>query len=308
MPYRQLEKAIAKSSVLVKTGTTCVKKQLPFTKLTLCPNADGSSFAVIFSMSHVVANGNGYYAVQNMLADNSEIFAIDPVRNEAFFKQGPELVGKKEMASMMSTPAILNSIGCMLFGKKPTLHCFLIDEAKLTAAKEQAKGQAPFISTNDILTSGFGLASCPKMLLMAFDFRGRVEGLSDKNAGNYNGGCLYDKATYSSPAAIRSSLQGKPPYSRCDPLPGAMTRTTCKCSVITNWASMSKGDLTIPGCTQTLHVPYVVSSEACWDTAVVFKARPGQVAMMMFVKNTSVKELQEKLPLGDSLGKMFPGD
>ena len=54
----------------------------------------------------------------------------------------------------------------------------------------------------------------------AFDFRGRVEGLSDKNAGNYNGGCLYDKATYSSPAAIRSSLQGKPPYSRCDPLPG----------------------------------------------------------------------------------------
>jgi hypothetical protein len=38
----------------------------------------------------------------------------------------------------MSTPAILNSIGCMLFGKKPTLHCFLIDEAKLTAAKEQA--------------------------------------------------------------------------------------------------------------------------------------------------------------------------
>ena len=83
MPYRQLEKAIAKSSVLVKTGTTCVKKQLPFTKLTLCPNADGSSFAVIFSMSHVVANGNGYYAVQNMLADNGEIFAIDPVRNEA---------------------------------------------------------------------------------------------------------------------------------------------------------------------------------------------------------------------------------
>ena len=68
---------------------------------------------------------------------------------------------------------------------------------------------------------------------------------------------------------------------------------------------MSKGDLVIPGCEQTLHLPYVMAEPI--DCCVVFKARPGKVAVMMFVQNGTIDDLRRELPLGEVVSAdIFP--
>ena len=78
--------------------------------------------------------------------------------------------------------------------KKNPPQCFYLDKEKLKTAKEIAAaepGAAPFVSSNDIVTSGFARATNSKMITMAMDFRGRLEGLTTKHAGNYHLGLLF---------------------------------------------------------------------------------------------------------------------
>merc|ERR1712046_109246 len=115
------------------------------------------------------------------------------------------------------------------------------------------------ISMNDVLTSNYGNLVKPRVLTMAIDFRGKIAGLSEKDAGNYHSGLLYDKNGYATPSAIRESLTGPLPLSRVT-LPGCCSAMFCRQATITNWASMTKGEFSIAGCNQTLQLPCVDAS------------------------------------------------
>ena len=67
--------------------------------------------------------------------------------------------------------------------KKVEPECYYVDMEKLKELKEKAKteeGAAPYVSTNDLITSGFGRAVKAQMLHMPANIRGK-RGLREKS-------------------------------------------------------------------------------------------------------------------------------
>jgi hypothetical protein len=308
MPYSKLAEELAKSKgCVVENGNGLIASGRPVCKLTVLSSAQASdSFAVIFSMSHTVGDGHTYYTVLDMLSETAELTAMEVTRHEKFQDAIPDTMGKKEYDFMMNPPfcMICHYMGIMVTAKKVTPQCFLLDKGKLDAAKAKAKaesGAAAFVSTNDILTSGFGRAVKAKMLTMAVNMRSKIAGLTAKHAGNYFGGLVWGPEGYGSPNAIRSALSAPPPLSRAT-LPGCCVSGNWT-AMISNWSSMSKGNLDIPSCQQTLHLPYLNTAEMMEDSCIVFKARPGEVAVMLFLQNATLDAVKAELPLGDPVSE-----
>ena len=252
-PYFPLIHIAASLAAHVPSGHTLIKTGRPVSMLTIAPNESGQGFAVIFSLSHCVADGHTYFTILNMLGEGSELFAMEEVRNESLRTGLPQEVGEREYKQMTApnTATILNFLGSMMTAKKTSPQCYYLDKEKVNALKEEVKAvksesKVPYITTNDIITSGFGKAVKAKLLTMGMDFRGRLEGLTKKHAGNYHLGCLWGPDGYDSPTALRAALNGPPPYSRVDSLPGC-----CGCwgnwsAMISNWSSLSRGAVNIP--------------------------------------------------------------
>ena len=311
MPYSELQKNIsAAKTVCLPNGGELIKSKEPVCKLTIAPKKDKSGFPVIFCMSHTVGDGHTYYSILNMLSSTAEIIAMDVVRKEEFSMEGAgaKITGEKEIKFMMNPGLCMMCyyMGIMM-RKKVEPACYLIDTEKLKALKEKAKtepGAPSYVSTNDIITSGFGRATKANMLTMPVNIRGRQDQCGKNLAGNYWTGLMFGADALSSPNSLRHVLLGKAPYSRCV-LPGCCIKGNWS-SMITNWSSMSNGNLNIPECTQILHLPYLNTKEMLEDSCVIFKARPKQVAVMLFLHSVTVGDIKKELPLGEQVSaKMF---
>lgn len=314
MPYVELAKAVNKSSAQLPAGKKLAKAGTPVSKLTVTPcSSDG--FAVIFSMSHMIANGGTYYMILNMLSGEAKVTPLNPERKQAMSDRVPEYVGAKHYKYMTaSVPNVLNSVGSLIRGKKVTSHCFLVDEEKLSIAKKEAESQGcalpegVHVSTNDVITSGFGKVMKPRLLTMAMDFKGRIEGLSREDAGNYHAGIILDPDSYAEPSIIRQAVTGPPPCSRAA-LPGCCTAMRCRLAIITSWAGF-KG-IEIPECKQTMHCPAVdisgMVAKAQDSLCIVFNPTPGKTAILCCVKSVKAKDIMAGLPLAGPLSaKMWP--
>ena len=311
MAYTEMqEKIIAAQTVCLPNGGGLIKSGKPVCKLTVAPKKDGTGFAVIFCMSHTVGDGHTYYSILNMLSNTTEITEMDIVRKEEFSMEGvgAKMTGEKEFKFMMNPGLCMMCyyMGIMM-RKKIEPQCYLIDMEKLNILKENAKketGAEEYVSTNDIITSGFGRATKAQMLTMPINIRGKEEKCNKNLAGNYWTGLMFGADALSSPNGIRNSLNGQAPYSRCV-LPGCCIKGNWS-SMITNWSSMSNGSLDIPDCTQILHVPYLNTKEMLEDSCVIFKARPNEIAVMLFLHSVTLDEIKQELPLGEKVSeKMF---
>lgn len=60
------------SGAKIPQGRKLVNKGLPVSKLTIA-SAGAAGFAVIFSMSHTIANGGTYYQILNMISADGTI-------------------------------------------------------------------------------------------------------------------------------------------------------------------------------------------------------------------------------------------
>eukprot|EP00966_Prymnesium_polylepis_P092455 2140056-Prymnesium_polylepis.1 len=262
-------------------------------------------------MSHTISNGGTYYQILNQLSADAAIISMNPTRKHDIRDKVTEHMGKAHWDHLNGCSNTLNALGKIFFGKNPTAHCFLVDDAKLSTAKAEAKakpGAPEKISANDVLTSAFGRVCRPRLLIMACDFKGRIEGTVAEDAGQYHGGLIFDEQGYAEPAAIRQALTGPPPCSRAA-LPGCREGMRCPTGLITSWAAFK--DLAIPACTLALHTPceqtsgMVVKSQNA--TCIVFNPRPGKVAMLCICKDVSSDELMAGLPFEGPLApKMWP--
>ena len=262
-------------------------------------DADGG-FALIFSMSHVVCNGGTYYQLLNMLSADGEVVAMNPTRQEALQDKVYEYMGRKEYAFLNGAANMCNALRKVFFGKNPQAYCFLVDDAKLSEAKAAAKAKpdAPDrISANDVLTSAYGKVCQSSLLIMACDFKGRIEGTSATDAAQYHAALLLDADGYGSPASIRKALMGPPPLSRAA-LPTFWKAQGSRLGLITSWAALKS--LSIPSCQLTLHTPCEQTSglvvKAQDDTCIVFNPKPGKLAMLCMTTKLSPDELMAALP------------
>jgi hypothetical protein len=310
MRYEELSRA-AKSAV-VKKGSKLINKPAPVTRITIVPdvNCPEEGFALIFSISHIAADGQTYYQILNSLSTAGTIQPLQATRIQKASEKVAHAVGKKEYGFLFSVPMICNVLKGMVFSKKAACFAFYVDPDKVKKAKAEVTANptegVDFISTNDILTSSFARTIRARLCMMAINFRNRIDGIVDKDAGNYEAALLYDEEKYERPSSIRKTLQEGPPFlTTAKPLPGFWEGLLCTLGQITNWATFA-GDLVFEGCEQQLHLPMYNTGMIPFDCAIVFRPMPGKLAVMYFAKTVGREELLSSCELGEPVStKMF---
>jgi hypothetical protein len=101
-------------------------------------------------------------------------------------------------------------------------------EQKTAAA---AAGEVAYVSTNDCTVSAFLNCLRPDCAIMAINFRGKLAGCGEADAGNYEDLITYMRGDYETAALLRRSVDGAP-YRRAGAPPTAM---------LSNWAHFAGG-------------------------------------------------------------------
>ena len=138
-----------------------------------------------------------------------------------------------------------------------------------------------FVSTNDILTSWFLKSDKLTFGIMAVNMRGRMTGITNTLAGNYEYSLHYFPQQYSTPLGIRKALVNKAGLrtSRSD-FSSVFERLRTRHGLVTNWASVHQ-DLVLPGCKQIVHMPIIDSPPMFGGCLVIFKATAEQLGMYL---------------------------
>ena len=122
---------------------------------------------------------------------------------------------------------------------------------------------------------------------MAINFRGKLEGCGEEDAGNYEELITYLRGDYETPALLRKSVSGRP-YRRAGTPPTAMLTNWEHMrggtyGAITNWSTFAK-ELKLDGATEELHLPLFDWAKACpacvFGSLCIFQSAPGKVAAM----------------------------
>ena len=165
---------------VVDNGYALVGKDKPLTLLTII-ESHFNEYSLIFSISHVIADGRTYYEIYKMLQPGAEVRSLSPARVKTFSTAMRDVCqgAQREMDwSNSAWGGILLTFG-MIGNPKTKCFAFYLDDEKVAAAKQvaAADGGVPYVTTNDILTSGFFNACQPRLGFMGFDCRGKVEGV-----------------------------------------------------------------------------------------------------------------------------------
>lgn len=307
MKYMELAKAL--KPAIVQKPKDIINQDFFVTKLTLCNDLldKTAGFSLIFSLSHSVADGHTYYKVLNMLCAGSKVYPLNVKRKEEEISKIINALGKREYTYINSFSHVVNVFKGLLLRKNTKVYAFYIDQEKIEGIKAQEKQEDAhnYVSSNDILTSTYSNFLNTRLTLMAINFRNRITGLNEYDAGNYEGAILYDTNTYSTPSHVRKSLQtGSKFKGLSKPLPGLVEGMVCKMGLITNWASFSK-ELHIEGCEELLHLPIAnAAGRIPYEMAVIFRARKEKTGIIYFTQKFEREQFTSSiLPVKISISK-----
>lgn len=248
--------------LMMKTG-----KNEPIFRLTIipCKENPNTSFAVMLQLSHIVGDGATYYKLMSMLmsTDEENIVPLNAARNMRSGEQQIAAMGNEEGRILESSGYHLNILKGVLqsaFSSSPLIPRFAIvdqskiEEIKVTAAKESG---LPFVSSNDVITSWFLQQTKAKIGLMAINWRNRLDGHTETQAGNYENVLLYRRADSMTPDLIRRSLKTFRRVVTADvKVPGFFELLSMKeIALVTNWASFAAKKNEIEGCIEDYHIP-----------------------------------------------------
>eukprot|EP00441_Pelagodinium_beii_P014498 CAMPEP_0197659264 /NCGR_PEP_ID=MMETSP1338-20131121/46928_1 /TAXON_ID=43686 ORGANISM="Pelagodinium beii, Strain RCC1491" /NCGR_SAMPLE_ID=MMETSP1338 /ASSEMBLY_ACC=CAM_ASM_000754 /LENGTH=412 /DNA_ID=CAMNT_0043236107 /DNA_START=61 /DNA_END=1299 /DNA_ORIENTATION=+ len=299
------ELAVQKGALIQKMGAR-------ITKLVVVePEQAGGEFAIVFSMTHVAADGHDYYKIYNMIAGDAKVESMSPKRISEYEAREPEWTGKKDFAWISGGAGLVKGmLTGLAFGPKSKWCCYFVDQDKVNAKKTAAAKEdgVKFVSTNDVLTSHFCNAAAARVCMMVINMRDKISvKVSDMDAGCYEGCLLLDPENYADPSKIRACIAAGAPYTRqtpSPPLPGLCG--SCPMALITSWASFDF-ELSLEGVNQVLHLPCMDMPDVM-DVAVVFKPKPGKLGMLYMAKRSTPAKLKAAdTVLGDTVdGDIFP--
>ena len=313
-PYAKMMTELYQTKkLIVENGLSLVDKDKPVTLLTLAESAPGE-FAMVFSISHGIADGRTYYEVLQMLQPGYEVRTLTVERVMSFSADQRKAFGEKEQAWQESIGATCMFMGAMLCKKQARCYAFHLDDERLKAAKiEGAKG-VDFVSTNDILTSAFFNACGARVGWMGFDCRDKgLPSISADLAGNYVTALVLGPEVFGTPATLRQMYTPGQPYITAQrKLPGCCCCGNRRMAQATNWSGFT-GALVCPqGCEMVLHLPAMNPAYIYWNYLIPFVTgldSEGGVkkGIMCWAVDIDVDGLKSALPLGESVSTvLFP--
>ena len=170
-PYADMMTELyAGKKFIVDSGLSLVDKDKPVTLLTLAESAPGE-FAMVFSISHGIADGRTYYEVLQMLQPGADIRTLTSKRVMSFTAAQRKAFGEKEQAWQEGVAAGMLFMGAAMCKKKARCYAFHLDDAKVAAAKKSGAVGVDYVSTNDVLASAFFNTVRARVAWMGFDCR-----------------------------------------------------------------------------------------------------------------------------------------
>ncbi|RTR32004.1 hypothetical protein [Shewanella atlantica] len=302
-----------------------------------------AGFALVISMNHTLGDGHTYYKLYDMLSADTDIEALDPVRVDGFEAAKIQVVGEQESAMFRSPAVAMGIMGDYLGAKitrRPPQNVAIhhIEPEWLSRQKAKAKQEhvAPFVSSNDIISSWFFREMRADLNIMLANFRSRqpsIAGLNEQHAGNYEANVPYFKGDIENPALIRQSIHNPDGTFRArragtpaTEIPEFMTLLHNKSALITNWATFYR-DLVLPGKAEEredseeprtqnpkLHFPIMESNgiiTSVWNNGIIFRPRAGELGILMIsnhfdsegLNGVSIKKAQDdpNSPIGERI-------
>jgi len=249
--------AVGGTAVEILKGADCIGNDEPLVALSILPDKlrPHDTYAVVFSVSHCIADGWTYYKLLSMLSEDGNILPMNATRKHSITLHGKIAMGEDEAGWLYGCGTMCNVVCSMLYGSKALVESYILDADKINVEKAKAKeDDVDFVSTNDILTSSFGVATDADVLLMPINFREKLSGFTEHDAGNYEGALIFTPADYGKPSLIRKTLSTGPPAflrggnvaSKAD-LPSCCATMGCRISMVTNWTFSCFSEVKLEG-------------------------------------------------------------
>mmetsp|Transcript_83248 Transcript_83248/g.269468 ORF Transcript_83248/g.269468 Transcript_83248/m.269468 type:complete len:401 (+) Transcript_83248:74-1276(+) len=277
-------------SAIVKTGNESLDVDKPQFMVILV-STQPAKFAVVVSLSHVIADGYTYYCLYNALGkDVGDIAAdatLNPVRAKDFGAALSKTIGQDKIAWKTSPSMMLGIVRKLIF-RTPAfkVRAFYVNEEWVEAQKKvhEKSTEIPFVSTNDVLTSWFLKRGGYDYAMMMVNFRKRLCGLTETHAGNYEGEIHLWPEMFQTAGDIRRPLVNNFCTGR-DDAPGVSTNLASNIAVVSNWAGFG-AELKLPGCQQVIHKPVFVT-KGIMDGCIIFKPTSDKLAVLIIDRPAS---------------------
>jgi len=281
------------------TGSKQLKEKSIISRFVIAPTgsakSDSLGFALVFSISHAVADGYTYYEILGMLSDDSPdaARALNPSRKQEYEMEHLSRLLSPKVLKFGASFTFIKAYLAGMFGKPPAKPlAYFVDEKKVKQTKEAHS----IISTNDVVTSHFMTVCSPRLGMMAINYRPRCPILDSNDAGNYEEILLSDAEGYRTPAAVRASLVANKDGAYVgiqQRLPSFWER--CELAFISSWAihgTRPPFDLSLGGTMQQLlHLPILFLpmplAKCPMDTAIVFRPLPNKLAVLLLAKKAN---------------------
>ncbi|MSO14091.1 hypothetical protein [Rickettsiales endosymbiont of Trichoplax sp. H2] len=117
-------------------GFNLINKDRPSLSLTIS-SIDDNNFALIYSLGHIIADGETYYRVFNMLSSNNPIKALNPKRKNQY--SWKSAISEVDYKFLYRKSFIINIIRSYLFDKNTKLVAYYINEKEINKAKKFSK-------------------------------------------------------------------------------------------------------------------------------------------------------------------------
>jgi len=306
------------SSALCKTSNESVGTGAPLWQVCLIPDATEpeSRFALVVSANHSLLDGHGFYKLYNMLSTGTAVEALSPERKQQLPDAMLCAVGGEPSPMANVGPGFLaRFIGAQMWSTLfPSTKSFgfYVSEEWVAASKATAEG-VPYVSTNDVLVSSFCNCLQSRCVMMAINFRGKLNGCGEDDVGNYEDLLTYMPTDYATPALIRKSVSGAGGVFSRAAQPRTLMLSNCEhlCygtyGAITNWSTFARG-LSVHGAQQELHLPLFdfpkATPASIFGSMVIF--RPG-VACSVAVIIAGSQQLIDKVKTSGMVGRPLEG-
>lgn len=312
-----------------KQGFKCVNNDVPLFKVSLCIS-DDNTFLLLLSMSHVLGDGATLYRIYQMLSQAEEVVSLYPERvmeHQDFLHESSYIAGSCWLPEASTTDnaqieALINSKAMrstpnsrFITGLNKTLSSsdgherafsysggmFRINTDKIEEIKQKhvPSENAPWVSTNDILSSWFLSLSNPSLGVIAVDARNHNEQLTSAHVGNYQVALLHTKDEYSTPESVRYSVSQFPNKKSLI----SVTEPVETVALVSNWSGFYTHIDIGSTCQQITHFPIVppeLDTPTILDaTMIIFKSNVDELAVAIGV-NGIEKYIRDDI-LGTSL-------
>uniref|UniRef100_A0A7S2CFM9 Condensation domain-containing protein n=1 Tax=Haptolina brevifila TaxID=156173 RepID=A0A7S2CFM9_9EUKA len=276
--------------VLVKSG---VGAGGPLYRVVLV-RTQPAKFAVVVSLHHGCADGSTFYQLHGMLDKRASVATLASERDEAFSQAGvQQLLGERRVAWQTGLSVISKTVATMaipFLTSDVSTYTYMVDEAWVAQQKALHKQggateAAPYVSTNDILTSSLANAIGANWCLMNVDLRNHMVGLTKQLGGNYFGRMLHSREEFATPGKIRERLQQLGSQGTDGTTPSPLeTWLSLDLVQVTNWSSLAVGKtLELQSCEQILHVPLMKPPKlpGGYNVIVIFQATASRLGVRL---------------------------